>query len=716
MNMALLYRAATRTLLCGLFLFSTTATAQHYPEAHRDNSTESLHGLTVNDPYRWMENLESEKLHTWMKAQDKVTENYLNNEGVISSFQSRLTELSTYATEGVPVLRGDKTFVIRREAGQSVGSVYLQGDGSNEDKLVLELESFRESGNIASPTSYSPKGTWMTYAFTEGQSRWATSYMIDVQNGSTENEPLEGIYRGRSNIAWKRDESGFFYTRYEVPENPQDPLGVPRIYYHEIGTSQEKDLLIYERKGDAGLSFTLRVTHDNEYLVISGSESGGAFNRLEDRLFYLPLQDKNAEVRELFSEYAGQYSFEGNDGDQFLIRTSLGAPNLRLVNVRLDSPEKNMWTEIIPEREESILSVNEVGDKLVVLYIKDARTIIRIFDRKGNQHKEIDRLMPSVYGIGDDIDHTYTYYSAFNLTDPGAVFRLHVDTGEEKLHFRPELTLNPDDFVTNQVFYSSKDGTKVPMFLIHRKGVELDGNNPVFMYAYGVWSWSAFPWQGHMIPWMEAGGVYAVPNIRGGGEYGEPWHQAGIRQNKQNGIDDFIAAAEWLIEHDYTSPRLMIANGGSASGILPGAAIIQRPDLFGAAVINYPSLDKIRYTHFGSARSWIPEFGDPEDPDDFKALLAYSPYHNLEVGTCYPPTWIQVGEKDDTTTPMHGYKFAAALQHAQGCDNPVLLKIAWGAGHSTGLTPEQSIETQAQELGFLFEALGITPKEQEEPH
>ncbi|MBX2819032.1 MAG: prolyl oligopeptidase family serine peptidase [Rhodothermaceae bacterium] len=677
-----------------------------YPEAERSLNAEMHHGISVKDPYQWMENLDSDTLHTWMGAQDELTMTYLSDKNMVSSLQNRIAALRNYATVGAPILRGDVTFLTRRKVGQVVGSLYYHTKKDTQEQLLIDIESILNEGNSAYVTSMSPSGTWVTYSAAEGQSRWRTTHILPVMKNAQAKESLTGFYGGRSNITWKNDDSGFFYTRYDIPEDPQAPLGIPSIYFHEVGTYQNQDRLIYTHS-DSNLSFSLRVTHDDNFLVISGSKNGGTFNGLEERIFYLPLDKKNAEVKELFSEYPAQYAFEGSDGSLFRVRTSLDAPNLRLIEVDLKKTEKKNWRVILPEQEESIQAISEVGKSLVVQYTRDARTVLRVYDHKGALINEIDRLSPSVYGLGDNRIHSKAYYGVSNLTDPGAIYELDVTTGKDQLFFRPELPFDPDNFATKQVFYESKDGTRVPMFLIHQKGLELNGENPVFLYSYGVWSWSAFPWQQHMIPWIEAGGIYAVANIRGGGEYGESWHQAGIKHNKQNGIDDYIAAAEWLIENDYTSSQLMVANGGSASGVLPGAAIIQRPDLFGAAVINFPTLDKIRFPLFGSAKSWIPEFGDPSNKDDFQSLYAYSPYHNVQPGTCYPPTWIHVGEKDETTTPMHGYKFTAQLQHAQGCNNPILLKIAWGAGHSYGLTPEQGFETQAQELAFLFKALSL---------
>ena len=683
-----------------------------YPLTYRINHSFSYHGIPVEDPYNWMENLESDSLHTWMEEQDRITKGYLSDQHLVRYLENRLNESRNVVIEGVPTIRGDRVFLNKREPGQTTGNEYVRDVDKENERLLIDALAMKKKGFTIAVSSHSPDGNWVTYQKAEGQSRWSKTYLVQATDGSHSLEVLEGFYRGRSNIAWKHDGSGFFYTRYPIPDNPQAPLGIPRIYFHTPGTPQTEDNLIYERPDDPALSYNLKVTFDDDYLIISASESGGTFNGLYDRIFYTSLEDQSLQdgalnINELFPSVSASFAFEGSDGNRFRIRTTHDAPAMRVVELTPAHAEVSKWNELIPEAAESIQAVHEIGDRLVVEYIRDARILLRIFDMKGHQAHEINLLSPSIYGLSDDRNEDYGYFGASILYDPGSVFKLNVKTGEKELYYRPNLSLNPDHFITEQVFYRSKDGTRVPMYLVYKKGLKRDGKNPTFLYAYGAWSWSAFPWQNHMIPWMEAGGIYAVANIRGGGEYGEKWHKAGIRLQKQNGIDDYIAAAEWLIEQAYTSSQKIVANGGSASGILPGAAITQQPGLFAATVINFPTLDKIKYDQFGSAKSWVPEFGDPSNPDDFSALFAYSPYHNINPNTCYPPTWIQVGEKDDTTTPMHGYKFAAALQHAQSCTNPILLKITWGAGHSYGFSPEQRRETQAQELAFLFKALGM---------
>ena len=696
-------------ILCLALGLAAPAAAQSldYPEARRADQVDVYHGIEVADPYRWMEDLASEELHAWMQAQDDLRADVMGEPHLVKYLQERIETLSSYASQGVPIMKGPRTFIYKTEAGKTYSKLYVRDRGHDALRMVLDLEPFNSDGQSGSVSSFSPDGRYLTYNTAEGQSRWRTTHLLRVDDDQRLTETLTGFYAGRSNIAWKADGEGFFYTRYAVPDDPQAPLGLAQVYYHRLGTPQTADVMIYERPDEVQISYYLRVTHDGGYLLLEASEDGGSFTGLVPRVFYKDLNDDYNKVQELFEGLGATYAFEGNRGTRFWIRTTHQAAQARLVEVDLARPAPAQWKEVIPEAETPMQAVSVVGERLVIQYVKDARRIAHLYDFEGRFHHEIDHLAPSMYGFADNPDGHVTYYGASQLYDPGTAYRLDVHTGESSLYFRPDLVHNPDDFVSKQVFFKSKDGTRVPMFILHRNDLKLDGTNPVFMYGYGAWAWAAFPWQWHMVPWMEIGGVYAVPGIRGGGEYGEAWHEAGIRHNKQKGIDDFIAAAEWLIDNNYTSPARMVANGGSASGILPGAAMIQRPGLFGASVINFPTMDQVRYTGFGSAQSWIPEYGDPDDPDDFKALYAYSPYHNLKPGACYPPTWIQVGEKDDTTTPMHGYKFAAALQAAQGCSKPVLLKIAWGAGHSYGLTPDQRRETQAEEIAFLVKVLDL---------
>jgi prolyl oligopeptidase len=599
-------------------------------------------------------------------------------------------------------------FFIDKTAEQNFGSLVVQVD-SQAFHVLLDLESLNSEERTVFVNSYGWTGDFVTYIERAGQSRWGDTRILDVKKKVLLNEKLEGFYSGRSRIAWARDDSGFYYTRYSVPDNRQGLVGRGDVFYHKLNTPQSQDELIYSRPDDPDISYTPRVSADGDYLILGGSYSGGNFLGLEDRLFVKKLSTPGAPVVELYKDVDASFAFEGNLGSRFWIRTNFDAPSLRIIEVNVESPQDpSDWRDLVAESEATIQSVSEIGETLVLRYVKDARMFVHVRDLSGKLINEIDEVAPTFYGFADDKTSSKTFFGVSYFYRPSTIFEYDALSGQRSLYYEPELIHNADNIVTEQVFYSSKDGTQVPMYLVHSKGLERDGSNPVFMYAYGAWAWSAFPWQWHMIPWIEMGGIYAVPGIRGGGEYGEDWYADGARLNKYRGIEDYIAAAEYLVEEGFTSPEIIAANGGSASGVLPAAAVGLRPDLFGASVINFPALDKLRYIQFGSARSWVSEFGDPAIESDFRALRKYSPLHNVREDVCYPPTWIQVGEKDDTTTPMHGYKYAAALQGVQSCSNPVLLKVAWGAGHTYGSTPEQSRRTQAEELAFLVDRFGMT--------
>jgi prolyl oligopeptidase len=423
-------------------------------------------------------------------------------------------------------------------------------------------------------------------------------------------------------------------------------------------------------------------------------------------------------VEALLDKADAAYTFLGNEGTRFWIYTDLEAPRGRVVAIDLTKPQREHWTEVIPQAEETIAggslaggnALGLFGDRFVIMYMKDGRPLVKVFDRQGRFQYEVD--LPdggSIWGgLSGAQNDPEVFYQFLGLTDPSTIHRLNLETGKSTIFHRSKLRFNPDDCVTTQVFYKSKDGTRVPMFVSHKKGLQPDGSHPAFMYGYGAFGWSSFLWyQPQVLVWMEMGGVYAQPSLRGGGEYGEAWHQAGMKLNKQNAIDDYIAAAEWLIANKYASPSKLVANGGSASGALAGAAVIQRPDLFNACIIDRPALDMIRFDQFTGAGHWIQEFGSSTNAEEFQALYAYSPYHNLKPGQCYPATMIMVGDRDEVTVPMHAYKFTAALQAAQGCGQPVLLKMMWGAGHNFGATTEQMIDSMADEITFLARALNL---------
>ncbi len=678
-----------------------------YPPTRRIEHVDTYHGVEVADPYVWLEAMETEETQAWLHAQDTLLHRFLDDVPVRHAIEHRLAALRNFDSYGAPTKQGGRTFFSMTEAGKNQPVVYVQ-EGAEPRVLLDPYTLFKDDETLLAGTVPGPNGKRLLFLTSKGQSRWQRARILDVETGEILPEEMGGYYRGRSGVAWTQDGAGFFYARYKEPAAGQEieaRVENARLYYHRLGTPQAEDELIYERPDVPDWIYFPRVTHDGRTLVLTviGGEEVG------NRIFYKNLESPSSEVVALIDTPDATYSFEGSDGSRLFFRTTLDAPRERMIAIDLERPGREDWTEVIPEGEATMAAASEIGDHLVVQYIQDARFVVKVYDFDGRFRYELD--LPDigyVGGLADNREDGEAFYSFGSLYDPGSLYRLDVPTGQSTLFRRPALPYDPGAFETKQVFYHSKDGTRVPMFIAHEKGLEPDGSQPLFMYAYGAFNWSAFPWyQPNIIAWMELGGIYALPNIRGGGEYGEAWRQAGIRHNKQNGIDDYLAAAEWLVENGYTTSDRLVANGGSASGVLPGTAITQRPDLFGAAVVNIAALDKLRYHLFGSTNSWRADFGAADDPDDFAALHAYSPYHNLKAGTCYPATWIQVGERDETTSPMHGYKFAAALQAAQGCAIPVLLKIAWGAGHSYGATRSQSDETMAQELAFLVAVLGM---------
>jgi prolyl oligopeptidase len=448
------------------------------------------------------------------------------------------------------------------------------------------------------------------------------------------------------------------------------------------------------------------VTEDGRYLVLTVR----AGSTIRNRVFYKDLTDPDARVVELIPEDDALYSFIGNDGSLLWFHTDRDAPRGRVIEIDVARPEPDRWLELIPQGDAAIQYVNVVADRFIVMYAEDARHEVEVFDLRGRL--AYDLKLPglgSVWaGFSGRRSDSLAFYRFNGLSDPGTVYRLDVLSGESAIFRRPDLPFDPSDFVTEQVFYRSADGTQVPMFVAYRKGFEPDGRAAAFIYAYGAFGWSAMPWyQPHWLVWMEMGGVFALPNVRGGGEYGEEWHRAGIKANKKNTVDDYIGAAEWLVRERYSSRGLIVANGGSASAPLAATALIRRPGLFGAGLLDVPTLDMLRFVEWTGGQRLIPEYGDPEDPAELDALLDFSPYQNLEDGECYPATLIAASERDEVAPPAHAYKFTAAMQHAQGCENSVLLRVARGTGHSIGATPAERVEGWADEMAFLVKSLNI---------
>jgi prolyl oligopeptidase len=691
---------------------ATTVVAQElsYPAARRVAVVDTLHGVAVPDPYRWMEDLGSSETRSFAAAQNDLLDGWLASVPEREAFRRRIAEIAEVERNGPFYLRGDRIFLSSLDAGLALTRVDVrEADGSTRALFladdVRESPDDRLAGYVVDPA-----GARVAVALARGQSRWFRTRVLDLAGPTFHPETLVGL---RSAVVWDGTGDGFFYVRYDPPA-PGEELTAkverPRLFHHRVGTSQTEDSLVYEDAEHPDRLLWPLVTQDGRWLLIH-TAAGGTFTGLADRVLVADLTDPTAAPRLLLEwEGAGFAPIEAT-GNRLLFRTDLDATRGRILAVdpgaRPIAPDPAGWTQVLPEAEATLTSASLVGDRLLVQWTVDARPRLTLHGMDGRLEHEVELSDIGSVGpiVGGPTDRA-ALYGFSSLTEVGSVYRLDVTTGDVQVVRRPDYAFDPDDFVTEQIFYPSPDGTRVPMFVAHRRDRGADGTAPAFLYAYGAFAWIAFPWfQPHVIAFLERGGVYALPNVRGGGEYGEAWHRAGMRRNKENAIADYLAAAEWLVASGWAKPGGVIGNGGSASGVLAAAAVPRRPDLFGATVIDIPALDQLRYHLFTAAASWIPEFGSAEDPEDFRALLAYSPYHNLEPGTCLPPTLVIVGEKDEVAPPLHGYKYVARLQKAQRCGNPIFLRTIPGAGHSYGSDAEEYARTWGDAWAFLERAM-----------
>ncbi len=705
--MASLFTFSSRTVIfsIGIFFLCISLTAQpiQYPSAKRENTVDTYHGTKIADPYQWMENLESKDLSNWMLKQERLYYSFLKDQDdLIQDLKTEISEQFRQITRNAPVQSGNKLIFTINLPGESNNRLYVQQKGKQKKKELLNFNALNDDLNTAFLSGYSPAGRYVTYSVSINKSRYYNVRIHDVENNSTLPEEVAGVYGGRSFIAWNNEASGFFYSKYPEPEDPQAPLTRPTYRFHKAGTSQEEDILIYENPENPSWIYRGSVSYDDRYLILAISDP----NHLGNKVYVKDLKKENSSFIKLVDQFEDQFSFLYKEGKKLYFRTTNQAPNHRIVAISIDKMEAKQWEEVVPESEQVISRVNVIGSKLLLLYNRGTRNIYKAYDKKGKFSFDLEPNAPFVFFSQADRASKVGYMTISTIAEPVSVYEVDLKTGKKSIYSRVKLSVKPEDIVVEHVNYPGKDGTKIPMRLVYKKGLKKDGKNPVFIYGYGAFNFTNFPWQTYLLPWITRGGIYALPNIRGGGIYGKKWYEAGSRHNKVNTINDYIAAAEWLVESNYTSKGKIVANGGSASGLLPAIAVNQRPDLYGASIIDYPVIDMLRYHKFGSA-NWTSEFGNSDDPEDFKVLASYSPYHNLNPNQCYPPTMVQVGEKDNTTTPMHGYKYTAALQHIQDCGNPVLLKISRGAGHSLGATREDRIQTEAEQIAFLIKVLGL---------
>ncbi len=689
----------------------TDAQTITYPNTKTVDQADDFHGTEVKDPYRWLEDeaRKSKDVTKWIEDQNKVTFNYLKKLPGRDAIEKRLSKLWNYEKFGAPSKQGEHYYFTRNSGLQNQSVLYTMPALDAEPKVLIDPNKWSEDGTVAlSGLSFSDDGKYLAYGIQDGGSDWRTWRVIEIATQKILDDKIEWVKF--SGATWTPDNRGFFYARFDEPKEGQQFQSLnlnQKIYYHRIGTQQSQDVLVYQRPDHPDWGFNIDVTEDGRYMVITVWK--GTDDRY--RVLYRDLQEPYAMPVDLIDTFANDYTFVGNDGPNFFFRTNLDAPLGRVISININTPDEKQ--EVIPEAKETLRGAGIVGNMFVASYLQDAKTQVKLFSLNGKFVREVE--FPGIGsggGFGGKQSDTETFYSFSSFATPPSIYKYDMITGKSELFRQAKVDFNPDDYKVSQVFYSSKDGTKVPMFVAHRKDIELDGNNPTLLYGYGGFNIPLTPsFSTTRLAWMELGGVFAMANLRGGGEYGEKWHKAGTKLQKQNVFDDFIAAAEWLIANKYTSKKKLAIQGGSNGGLLVGACITQRPDLYGAALPAVGVMDMLRFHKFTAGRYWVDDYGCADtNADEFKALLAYSPYHNLKPGIRYPATLVTTADTDDRVVPGHSFKFAAALQAAQSGDAPTLIRIETRAGHGSGKPTAKIIEEYADMWAFLARNLGMELK------
>lgn len=700
--MPVLFRPSTAFAL--LLLLSSSAcqgpgpkVPTDYPDAVRGDHTDDYFGTRVPDPYRWMEELESAQVSAWVEEQNALAEPFLRTSPGHAEIEERLNELWNYERFGVPWREGGWYFFTRNDGLQDQDVVLVTESLDTEPRVLLDPNGFSEDATIAlAGMSVSPDGRFLAFATSDGGTDWNTWHVREVATGR--DLPDVVAFTKFTEASWLPSGAGFFYSRYPSgPDGEGDGQAQVRIFFHGIGTSQEADELVYAVEDSDRRNPYGTVTEDGRYLVIEVSEGYDS-----NAVYYRDLGAPGGEVERLLDTWDGLYNFIGNQGPVFFFHTNKGAPRNRVVAIDIRSPDA--WEEILPQAEETLESASLVGGYLVGRYLRDASALVRISKADGTPVREVGLPgLGAVAGFGGRADDTETFFSFESYTVPPTIYRHDLDTGESTVFQEAQVDFDADAYVTVQEFFSSEDGTRVPMFITHRRDLERTGDTPTLLYGYGGFNISETPsFAVSRLVWLEMGGVLASANLRGGGEYGEDWHRAGTKAQKQNVFDDFIGAAQYLIQEEFTNPENLAVQGGSNGGLLVGAVLTQRPDLFAAALPAVGVLDMLRYhTASLNARQWSSDYGLSEDEADFRALFEYSPYHNVEEGTCYPPTLVTTADRDDRVVPWHSFKFGAALQHAQACENPILVRVETRAGHGAGKPTWMRIEEVADAWAFL---------------
>jgi prolyl oligopeptidase len=680
-----------------------------YPPARRGDAVDTLHEVSVPDPYRWLEDSDSPESRTWIEAENRLAFGFLEGIPQRESIRERITKLWDYEKQGVPLHVGSSYFVSKNDGLQNQEVLYTMSALTEPPRVLIDPNTLSPDGTVALGGHWpSEDGRTMAYALAEAGSDWRDIRVLDVATGKQTGDLLQWVKF--SGASWTHDGKGFYYSRYDEPKEEDQLTSVlyyQKLFYHRVGTPQSRDELIYENPREKEWGFGGDVTEDGRYLLIYVSHG----TERKNLLYYRDLQDPSGAVVKLIDSWDARFNVIGNDGPVFYVFTDYEVSRARVIAIDTRSPAREGWRDVVPQTKDTLTGATMFQDFIVCTYLADAHSKVSIHNTGGRHVRDLRfPTLGTVSGFSGRRKDTETFYAFTSFTTPTAIYRLDVPTGESTVHWRPKVDVNPDDYEVEQIFYRGKDGTRIPMFLTHRKGLQRDGNNMTYLYGYGGFNIPITPaFRVENLVWMELGGLFAVANIRGGGEYGRDWHEAGKKLNRQNVFDDFIAAGEWLIRNGYTKPSRLAIGGASNGGLLVGACMTQRPELFGACLPAVGVLDMLRFHKFTIGWAWTSDYGHPDNAEEFRVLHGYSPYHNVKPGTQYPATMITTADHDDRVVPAHSFKFAAALQAAQSGPAPVLIRIETRAGHGAGKPTGKRIEEYADRWAFLMKVLGGAP-------
>ena len=682
----------------------SSKTTLSYPEAIKDNTVDTYFGTEVADPYRWLENDTSQATSAWVKAENDITNAYLARIPFRNKLKERLTQLTNYEKIGTPFKKNGKYYFYKNDGLQNQNVLYVKETLDGEAKVLLDPNKLSDDGTVAlNGISFSKDGKYMAYAISRSGSDWIEIYVIDLATSELTDDHI--LWAKFSGASWQGN--GFYYSAYDAPTNGKEYSNINenhKVYYHKIGDPQSKDQLIYQNPQYPKRFYSASTDEDEKILFIDESGAGSGNN-----LSLKDLTKTNSPLIPMTEDYNFIYMPIEVIGNTIYILTNYDAPKYRVMTADINSPNIRNWKELVPENESVLSGAQIIGGKLILTYDKDASNHAYVYALNGEQEHEI--TLPSLGSVGfsGNKDDKETFYTFTSFTFPGTIYKYDIDKNKSELYLSPKVDFNPEEFVTEQIFYTSKDGTKVPMFLTYKKGLKRDGNNPVFLYGYGGFNVSLNPYFSTIrLPFLENGGIYVQTNLRGGSEYGEEWHQAGIKMNKQNVFDDFISAAEYLISEKYTNKDKIAIVGGSNGGLLIGACVNQRPDLFKVAIPQVGVMDMLRYHKFTIGWNWASDYGTSEDSKEmFEYLYAYSPLHNIKNdGTPYPAIMITTADHDDRVVPAHSFKYAATLQASNTGDAPKLIRIESKAGHGGGKPMSKIIDETADIYAFILYNMG----------